>query len=430
MDNSSTVSTQNFPKLFKPSPAVSKKQDTECSQKTFVSMGDYYIKAGKLGKGLPVAHKTTNIPYTILDLKKNKIVQSNLVDRIQSTINLMYSLKSPFIAHLLNHFETKETLFLIFENMSGTTLEDLILKKQKLSKDFALNIFTQVCAGVKELNKLKNFNISVTPEDIIIDNDNIIKLTDFGLKLSYHEKKKSNRINIIKNIGRKDRMINSYTSPEQITCFSEHGNIKVTDKLDSWNLGILLYEMLTGFGSPFKEKNFVDNISKGILNLDKIEDSFCKETIRQLLNVKPENRLSLDELLSKDVLKNMVISYKEFDENDRIINLRKTLESNFGSLESTPEKPNVPEEVVTTSITNVEIKDPDSSSNNQTATPSIQFKAKGRNSTLSSNTPKEYEENLENISEFTMLQNEIYEGKEAKENIDNNGNNDNDNNNK
>lgn len=43
MDNSSTVSTQNFPKLFKPSPAMSKKQDTECSQKTFVSMGDINI---------------------------------------------------------------------------------------------------------------------------------------------------------------------------------------------------------------------------------------------------------------------------------------------------------------------------------------------------------------------------------------------------
>ena len=94
-------------------------------------------------------------------------------------------------------------------------------------------------------------------------------------------------------------------------------------KTDSWNCGILLYEMLTKFENPFKGKNneeFIKAILNAQIDLEPIKDPFCKELISKLVRKNPEERIDIDEVLNMDYIKNVDIEQPEIDFSDNIIN--------------------------------------------------------------------------------------------------------------
>ncbi|MCQ2820919.1 MAG: protein kinase, partial [archaeon] len=318
-------------RLFELSPMVQVGKDTECVRQNFYELKDS-VNLGVLGEAKSVCHIKTKMVYTIVMLEKRYVNNEDLRKKIQNMINKMYSIHSPFVLRLLNHFENEEHLFLITEQLNGNTLENFILSQNKLKKDLALRIFTEVCLGVKKLNRSGLFNINIAPFNIILNENNTVKLTDFGLKISSDlNVQNPKRFKQIVEVGGKKRTIDAYTTPEQIALFKSHKKVKANSKLDSWNLGVLLFEMLTGIECPFETDDLLTSISKGKLNLKSIEDPFCKQIITKLLDCNASTRLSLEELLSMDQLVNIEVEADTFDESDCIINDREEATENENS---------------------------------------------------------------------------------------------------
>ena len=136
------------------------------------------------------------------------------------------------------------------------------------------------------------------------------------------------------NIGNKSILIDSYYSPEEInnTLNPEKNKIEINSKLDSWKCGILLFEMLTNFKSPFilnnnNENNYVSfekEITNAVINkeidLSLITDPFCKDLINKLLIKNPKERLDIKDIFNINYIKNISIDQREIDLNDNIIN--------------------------------------------------------------------------------------------------------------
>ena len=164
------------------------------------------------------------------------------------------------------------------------------------------------------------FNLSINPENILISE--CVKLTDFGLKMESGNKKpkRDTRYYIKDNIK---YIINAYTSPEELDSILNNRKLSLSKKTDSWNCGILLYEMLTDFKSPFKgetDEEFFNSIFNCQLDLSCIQDDFCRELISKLVKKNPEERIDIDDILNMEEIKNIVIEQPEINEQDNIIN--------------------------------------------------------------------------------------------------------------
>ena len=300
------------------SPFVESGDDRESTVKDFYQENNDTVELGKLGNGIKVIHRKTNAHYIIIHFEKTKL-KGTVQQKINNTLELMYNAASNYLLRLLNHYEDESNLFLIIESFDGDTLENRIIRNE-IDSDTALRIFYQICKGVQHLHSFKLANISVTPETVLITEEGNAMLTDYGLRLSSkNNNRKPVRPTMYTKVGATQFCINAYTSPEELNAVRNKKKAVLSTKTDSWNVGILLYETLTNFKSPFKGRS-IDEIAESILkceiDLSEVKDAFCRELIASLVKLNPEDRQDISEILKLSKF----ADFEDLDENGVDIN--------------------------------------------------------------------------------------------------------------
>ena len=313
---------------FMLSPAVSSGNDRESSSKDFYQYTKNILYLGCLGVGMKVKHCQTEIPYTIVNFEKEKISRLNLQEKINSTLDLMYRSIHPYLFRLLNHYETEERIGLIFEPFEGDSLDNLI-QRGKCDIQTSLKYFVEILIAVNHMNNLGLYNLNIRPENILVDES--IKITDFGLKMT-GKPEIPKRAKDMVTIGNRTIIIDAYFSPEEInSILNTKEKINLNSKLDSWKCGILLFEMLTNFKSPFSinnndtnyisfENELINAIMKEEIDLSLINDNFCRDLISKLLKKNPKDRMDITEIFNIDFIKTINIEQRNIDLSDNIIN--------------------------------------------------------------------------------------------------------------
>lgn len=316
-------------RLFILSPAVESGIDRESTTNYFYQYTKNILYLGCLGIGKKVKHLQTDIPYTIVLFGKDKISKLHLEEKINSSLSLMYKSTHFYLFRLLNHYETEKSLGLIFEPFEGDSLDNLILKK-KCDIQTTLKYFVEVLIAVNHMNSLGLYNLNIRPENILVDE--YIKLTDYGLKMAGKYDLPKRPKDMI-SIGNRNIIIDAYFSPEEInSILNTKGNIKLDSKLDSWKCGILLFEMLTNFKSPFTIDNtdtdyisfdneLTNAILKSEIDLSIIQDNFCRDLIGKLLKKNPKERMDITSIFDIKLIQNINIEQRDFDLSDNIINI-------------------------------------------------------------------------------------------------------------
>ena len=301
------------------SPAVQSGRDKESSNKDFYQEDVDNPNLGRLGSGMKVLHKKTQIPYTILSIEKEKVIKLNLQEKINSTIDLMYKTSHPYLFRLLNHYETEGHLFLIFEPYDGDSLYNRI-QQGKCDLQTILKYFVEILLGIQHMHTFQFYDINIFPENILIGE--CVKLTDYGLKISG---KNDGPKREIRHLRARNTTydINAYSSPEEILGIMGKEQFVSGPKTDSWNCGILLFEMLTNFKSPFRgdtDELYINSLLNGEIDLSLINDDFCKDLISKLIQSNPKDRIDIEEILNMEYIKNINIEQPEIDPSDNIIN--------------------------------------------------------------------------------------------------------------
>lgn len=179
------------------------------------------------------------------------------------------------------------------EYCEGGDINQLIKRLKKASEyiqeDVIWKILTQIILAIHAChNRIegKVLHRDIKPSNIFLDNENNIKLGDFGLSRVL-----SNESNFAySHVGTP-----YYMSPEQID------EMRYNDKSDIWSLGCFLYE-LTTLNPPFEAKNHVSlalKIKAG--KVDKINSKYSEDlwnVITWMLSVDHHFRPSIDELLN------------------------------------------------------------------------------------------------------------------------------------
>lgn len=122
--------------------------------------------------------------------------------------------------------------YIVMELIQGKTLKQIINEDGKLPWKWSVNIAIQIAAALEAAHKNNIVHRDIKPHNIIITEDGVAKVTDFGIA-----KAVSN--STITAFGTTIGSVH-YFSPE-------HAQGGFTDaKSDLYSLGIVMYEMLTG----------------------------------------------------------------------------------------------------------------------------------------------------------------------------------------
>ena len=131
--------------------------------------------------------------------------------------------------------------YIVMEYIKGKTLKDIIKEKGKLSIDLAIDFSYQIAEALQHAHSNRIFHRDIKPHNIMITDDNRVKVTDFGIARAATSSTVTTTSNVLGSVH--------YFSPEQA-----RGGY-TDDKSDIYSLGIVMYEMVTGVlpyqgGSP------------------------------------------------------------------------------------------------------------------------------------------------------------------------------------
>lgn len=201
-------------------------------------------------------------------LKDEFTTDEEFVRRFNSEAQAAASLSHANIVSIYDVGNEDNIYYIVMELVRGKTLKQIITEEGKLAWKWAVDISIQIASALETAHKHGIVHRDIKPHNIIITEDGVAKVTDFGIA-----KAVSN--STITAFGTTIGSVH-YFSPEQ----AKGG---YTDaKSDLYSLGVVMYEMLTG-KVPFDADTSV-SVALKHMQEDPVEPSELNEEIPSAVN--------------------------------------------------------------------------------------------------------------------------------------------------
>jgi serine/threonine protein kinase len=151
-------------------------------------------------------------------------------------------LNHPFILKFIEVEGQKSRPYIVTEYLQGCTLAHLLKAMRPLPEKDALKIASLVCEALQHMHDHGVVHRDLKPQNIMLCKDRTIRIMDFGIARNTSLRRLT-RFGNSQSMGTPD-----YMAPEQVE------GKRADHRTDIYNLGALLYEMLTG-SVPFRDEN-------------------------------------------------------------------------------------------------------------------------------------------------------------------------------
>jgi len=194
-----------------------------------------------------------------LKILSRNLTEQEHVRRFMQEAKAASALNHPNILTIYEIDEIDSEQFIATEFIQGETLRDRI-RRAPLSASDAIDIGIQVANALCATHMLGIVHRDIKPENVMLRNDGIVKVLDFGLaKLSPSDSQQPTFDSDAETqpLQTQPGMVLGtarYMSPEQAR------GLEVDPRTDIWSLGCVLYEMVTG-RTPFMGGTNVDVLS-------------------------------------------------------------------------------------------------------------------------------------------------------------------------
>jgi 5'-AMP-activated protein kinase, catalytic alpha subunit len=250
-------------------------------------IGSYRLKKtlgiGSFGKVKLAEHIETGLHVAIKILNMNRVLSSEMKDKMMREISILRMFSHPHVIHLYEIITTPSEIYLVMEYCPNGELFDFIVSSGKLPEDEARKVFQQIVAGIEYCHLHKVSHRDLKPENILLAADNTIRIADFGLS----------------NLMRDGMFLKTscgspnYAAPEVIS-----GNLYAGPEVDAWSCGVILYALVCG-SLPFDDDNVTALFRKirgGLYTLPGHLSQGVRDLIPRLLTVDCLKRMTLPEL--------------------------------------------------------------------------------------------------------------------------------------
>ncbi len=168
-----------------------------------------------------------------------KILRPNLtkdpafLDKFQQEARSIAKMAHPNIVTVHDVGSDGATYYIVMEMVAGSDLKKLIKQRGALPLNRALDYAIQLCAGLGFAHRSKLVHADVKPQNILINRDGVVKVTDFGIAQAYTDTMPQTRSKVVWGSPH-------YFAPEQAR------GEKPSPASDVYSIGIVLFEMFTG----------------------------------------------------------------------------------------------------------------------------------------------------------------------------------------
>ncbi|XP_053392871.1 cyclin-dependent kinase-like 2 isoform X4 [Mercenaria mercenaria] len=189
------------------------------------------VGEGSYGMVLKCRHKDTGQLVAIkkfLESEDDKMVKKIALREVR----MLKQLRHDNLVNLLEVFRRKKRLYLVFEFVDHTVLDELEKCPNGLDETTCRKILWQVLKGIEFCHANHIIHRDIKPENILVSKNGVVKLCDFGFARTLAQPGE---------IYTDYVATRWYRAPELLV-----GDTKYGKAVDIWAVGCLLVEMLTG----------------------------------------------------------------------------------------------------------------------------------------------------------------------------------------
>ena len=257
----------------------------------------------------------------IKKMKKEEMHKKNQVLHVRAERDVLSEAKNEWIVDLKFSFQDQNYLYLGMEFLPGGDLMSLLMARDILPEQEAKFYAAEIVLAIESVHKLDCIHRDLKPDNVLIDADGHIKLSDFGLskkldlklldnpgqngpKINYGNNMNNNNIkgtnqnlsyaqqfSQFKNIKNKKRRAFAFSTvgtPDYIApeVIRQKG---YGQEIDWWSLGVIMFEMMIGYPPFFSESS----------------TETCKKILdwKNTLNIRPEANISKE---AEDILRKLI----------------------------------------------------------------------------------------------------------------------------
>ena len=262
----------------------------------------------KIGNGgMSTVYKATdkilkrNVAVKIL--RDEFTTDEEFIKRFEAEAQSAARLTHPNIVSIYDVGVEGNLYYIVMELIQGKTLKEIIIEERgPLPWKWSINVAIQIASALETAHRNNVIHRDIKPHNIIITEDGIAKVTDFGIA-----KAVSN--STITAFGTTIGSVH-YFSPE-------HARGGFTDaKSDLYSLGVVMYEMVTG-KVPFDADTPVSVALKHM-----------QEEPEEPIEVNPNLPIAINKIIMKALQKDVTLRYQSATE--MLVDLRKALKDPEG----------------------------------------------------------------------------------------------------
>jgi serine/threonine protein kinase len=139
------------------------------------------IGRGAFGEVRVCRKKDDKKIYAMKIMKKSEMLKKNQVQHIRAERDVLALADNPWVVKLHFSFQDDKNLYLVMEYLPGGDLMTILMKYDILTEEQTRFYIAETALAIWSVHQLNYVHRDLKPDNILIDKDGHIRLSDFGL---------------------------------------------------------------------------------------------------------------------------------------------------------------------------------------------------------------------------------------------------------